>query len=95
MRPFDQGTLEDALIPAVDGSTVSLQRGVVTSPGKVLCPGDRGERRGRPDRRGGTARLRVVRERAPDVAPVRCCCPLDKPGATHHDRPGRLRAADA
>lgn len=40
MRPFDQGTLEDALIPAVDGSTVSLQRGVVTSPGKVLCPGD-------------------------------------------------------
>lgn len=40
MRPFDQGTLEDALIPAVDGSTVSLQRGVVSGPGKVICPGD-------------------------------------------------------
>lgn len=40
MMPFDQGTLEDVLIPAVNGSAVSLQRGVVTSPGKVLCPGD-------------------------------------------------------
>lgn len=40
MMPFDQGTLEDALIPAVNGSAISLQRGVVTSPGKVLCPGD-------------------------------------------------------